>query len=211
MSMTLKRLVPVFTAGSLLMCSAVSCGKSGSGTKSENTVIGTWDVDPDLFEEDETGDMEVLFRQAVFTENGFFKSITAIDWSDYIYLYDDKMFIAGYPYEITSSDRNELVVSNYFEEITFTRTSDTSDIFGEYSVPEDFGLTDESTVSFESPGTSVLKLVTAVKYIYNESKSELIFTPENSDSEACKVEFEGNDKMSYTNEEGTLLKFTRAG
>ena len=201
----MNKIATIVTAATVL-CSFVSCGSKESDKETSlitSKVVGVWNADSESFAGMEVEGMKVKAMKYCLNDDLTCRLECVFDSSSTMYLTDDRMVIDGYRLKISSFDRKNLVIRDGEDEYTFVRTSESSDKYGEYTIPEEFEFGDESTINFESSGVSTLNYIETITYDYNEETNEIRTLGEDDDKDKpySSVEFDGDDKMIIRNNE----------
>lgn len=220
----------------LFSCSFVSCGDSGnssddkkasvseqSKTKSaeESKIIGTWEFDPEYYEEIVFEGVKPTLYRLKLTEDNKAVLLLEMDYSEYMYLTDKKLYVDGHGCKIKSFDRKELVIEDGGEEITFVRTEQAGTKYGEYELPEDWleelGA-DKCTIIFEENENTKLKAYWLGEYEYDNESGELFLDvnlpydeeeEDDDDNGPPTVEFLDEDTILLHGSDGEDLKMFR--
>ena len=213
----------------LFSCSFVSCGDSSkssddkkasvseqSETKSveESKIIGTWELDPEYYEGMEFEGVKPTSCQLKLTEDNKAVHLIEMDYSEYMYLTDKKLYIDGHGCKIKSFDRKELVIEDGGEEITFVRTEQAGTKYGEYELPEDWLKEwgeDKGTIVFEENGKTKIKAYGVGEYEYDNKSGEMNVEWEDDDDDngPATIEFLDEDTILVHGSDGEDRKMFR--
>jgi hypothetical protein len=194
-------------------------------------IIGTWKMDEDtvasILNDDSMKGMKITEANMEFSKDNKFSMHLTMDVSSLMSLKDEEP-LSLYGEDITEALKGKAfslggiscpiydfdgksfrtgISSTYY---TFTRSSKSDDIYGEYDLPDDFGDASEfdtATLTFEKSGVCYMSFSTSEEYEYNKKTGEV--TLGEDDDEPSTVSFIDDDTMVISDADevkGTLKR-----
>lgn len=189
----------------------------GTSAASSDSIIGKWSIPKEVMTELDVDfnnlpdgmELEEMFIS--FSDDNKMLINVSFDFSSLMYLDDNGFYMSGMTFNEVSYDGTVLKVTAMNKDIiSFTRldTPDKNNMYGRYSAGDTFGKKDdvEYSVNFVEPKKSIMEVYNSSVYKFDESTGKLSLEGR---EHSVDVDFDGNDNMKWTSEDGKQFTLER--